>query len=58
MTMYFVLILMLTAGVTDGGNALTTAHFKDKAACEAAGKEATTLASGGRAITYRCVPAV
>lgn len=57
--MAYVLILLLSAYGSDGGNALATARFDTQAACEAAGKEAQEMAMAGRyskSISFRCAP--
>jgi hypothetical protein len=54
----YILILMMHVGPLGSGNsnALTTAEFYGKEVCEAAGKEASKLASGTvKEIKYVCV---
>ena len=53
----FILIVVLSAWGSDGGNAMTTAEFASKEACEQASVAATRLADGlyGRRIRTVCV---
>ncbi|GJE43970.1 hypothetical protein [Methylobacterium soli] len=53
----YVLILLLTAYGSDGGNALTTAPFPTLEACERVGQAAKEMPSNSRHINYRCVSA-
>jgi hypothetical protein len=59
--MAYVLILMLSAYGSDGGNALTAVRFENQPACEAAGKEAQamtpTVGPSAKRLAYRCMPA-
>lgn len=58
--MGWVLILLLSAYGSDGGNALATAQFATKELCEAAGAEAAGLGQAVRyrkQIEFRCVAA-
>lgn len=60
MGMGWVLIVAVIAYGSDGGNALTTAQFRTKELCEAAGQETSVLikeASRFRQPVYRCLRA-
>lgn len=60
MAMGWVLIVVMAAYGSDGGNALTTAQFKTKELCEAAGQEASALIKEVRSQRqpgYRCLRA-
>jgi hypothetical protein len=52
----YILILMLSAYGSDGGNALTTAHFETYEACVAAGQKSQSMGTIHQHVSYRCVP--
>lgn len=51
----YVLIILLSAYYSNGGNALTTTSFSTREACEVVGKAAKDMGNVARPITYRCV---
>jgi len=55
MSATYVLILLLSAYGSNGGNALAMQHFSTKEACDMAGQSAKTMSDTSRPITYRCV---
>lgn len=58
--MPWVLIILLSAYGSDGGNALATVQFATKELCEAAGAEMAGMSKGvpyRRQIEFRCVAA-
>lgn len=51
----YVLILLLSAYGSNGGNAMATAPYSTKEACETVGKAAKEMSDVNRPIAYRCV---